>query len=104
MAHSYRICPNCDNVSLAKEEQRFCIWCGTKLVEECPQCSKPIIHSNSKFCYHCGVQYDDVRKLGGEVEGVRKNGVIGVESWTKEQTRRLEVKFPTNDFLTRRRP
>ncbi|MBI3586449.1 MAG: zinc ribbon domain-containing protein [Ignavibacteriales bacterium] len=103
MTHSYRICSNCNNVSLAKEEQRFCIWCGTRLAEECPQCSKPIIHSNGRFCYNCGARYDDVHRLS-EGEGVRKSGAIGVESWAKEQTRRLEVKFPTNDFLTRRRP
>lgn len=104
VAHSYRICPSCNNVSLAKEEQHFCIWCGTKLVEECPQCSKPIIHSNGRFCYNCGTQYNDAHKLGGGVVGLRKHGVVGVENWAKEQTRRFEVKFPTNDSLTRRKP
>lgn len=101
---SYRICPNCNNVSVAKKEQRFCIWCGTKLVEECPGCSKPIIHSNGKFCYNCGAQYNEVRKLADGGEELQQKGVLGGANWAQEQTRRLKVKLSIHDLLARRRP
>jgi len=53
----YRLCPKCGNFSHIDEEQFFCILCGTKLMEECPQCEKPILHPQGRFCYHCGASY-----------------------------------------------
>lgn len=42
---------------MAQEIQHFCIWCGSKLIEDCPECEKPILHANGKFCYNCGTSY-----------------------------------------------
>lgn len=53
----YRLCPKCGNFSHVLEEQNYCILCGTKLIDACVQCGKPILHPQGKFCYHCGASY-----------------------------------------------
>ncbi|MBI3580006.1 MAG: zinc ribbon domain-containing protein [Ignavibacteriales bacterium] len=56
----YRLCPKCGNFSHVAEEQFFCILCGTKLIEACNQCGKPILHPQGRFCHHCGATYRTV--------------------------------------------
>lgn len=98
----YRICPHCENVSFAKEEALFCVWCGTKLFDQCPECSKPVLHAHGKFCYHCGARY--ASSLSGH-DGIRdagRNGsLVGVEQWSREQQRLFDAKFPPNESLVR---
>jgi hypothetical protein len=56
-SNRYRLCPKCGNFSHVLEEQFYCILCGTKLIEQCGQCAKPILHPQGRYCHHCGTSY-----------------------------------------------
>lgn len=53
----YRLCTSCGNYCHIDEDQKFCIVCGEKMIEECPGCKEPIIYPNAKHCHRCGSQY-----------------------------------------------
>lgn len=50
----YKLCPSCGYFVGFAEAQSFCMICGTKLVEACPDCLEPIIYPVVKFCPVCG--------------------------------------------------
>ena len=50
----YMLCPSCGNFAHYSQKQVFCIFCGEKLIEECPDCREPIIYPIAKFCPACG--------------------------------------------------
>ena len=56
----YRLCPECGNFCRIEEEQKFCIVCGTKMIEECPNCKEPVIYPNAKYCFKCGREYGTI--------------------------------------------
>jgi hypothetical protein len=52
----YAFCPACNKFqdkNFWKTHHEYCGDCGTKLVQECPGCHKPIVHQGS-HCIHCG--------------------------------------------------
>lgn len=53
----YRICRSCGNFSRVDEGQIYCVVCGEKLIEKCPNCSAPIIYPTGRFCHKCGNEY-----------------------------------------------
>jgi hypothetical protein len=70
----YRLCPNCGNFCHFDEEQKFCIRCGTKMIEECLQCLEPVIYPTAKFCPACGevlVAGDDTTDARGDSDSRR---------------------------------
>ena|SRR3990172_1424992 len=102
---NFRVCANCSSVSLAAAEEHFCVWCGTKLMAECPRCSKPILHANGKYCYHCGVRYLAIGHLKSGLQPSQvKEAAYGIENWSRQQRQRFEAKFPPNQTLVRRKP
>ena len=52
-ADKYRLCPKCGNFCRIEEEQKFCIVCGEKMIEECPNCKEPLIYPTDKYCFKC---------------------------------------------------
>ncbi len=52
----YMVCPVCGNFSASAELLNFCLACGTKLINACPQCHEPILYPTGKYCPVCGVQ------------------------------------------------
>lgn len=50
----YKICPNCHNFAPFETNETFCIVCGEKLLDKCPNCSEPIIYPTSTYCPVCG--------------------------------------------------
>ncbi|MGA2667429.1 MAG: zinc ribbon domain-containing protein [Ignavibacteria bacterium] len=53
----YKLCPSCGNFSINTGHDIFCIVCGEKLIEECPNCKEPIIYPTAKYCPVCGVNF-----------------------------------------------
>ena len=45
------ICPNCGTEN--PQEARFCMYCGTTLIQRCSNCSVEI-SLDARFCMHCG--------------------------------------------------
>lgn len=52
----YRLCPNCGNFSHKIENHSYCSLCGTKLMEECPNCKIKIENPTAKYCVKCGIK------------------------------------------------
>lgn len=50
----YKLCPKCGNFSHIKENHIHCSVCGTKLIEECPNCKTKIENPTAQFCVRCG--------------------------------------------------
>ena len=50
----YKLCGHCGNFCGVAENQVYCIVCGEKLMEECPQCKEPIVYPTARFCPVCG--------------------------------------------------
>jgi hypothetical protein len=50
----YRYCPHCANFCHFTEKLDYCILCGTRMIDECPECREPIIYPTAKFCPACG--------------------------------------------------
>ena len=46
-------CPNCE--SLVHEDDSFCMYCGTELIDTCPTCGKEITLGD-RYCMHCGAE------------------------------------------------
>jgi len=57
MGYNYKICPTCDFFCNKLEKKIYCPKCGSKLIETCPNCGKPIYFPYSKFCSYCGKPY-----------------------------------------------
>ena len=53
-ADFYKLCPQCGNFSHINEKHTFCLVCGEKLIDECPECGKKIDEKAGVFI-HCGV-------------------------------------------------
>lgn len=102
-ANEYRVCPNCGNLSLAKEQQHYCVWCGTKLVGECQQCGKPILYPHGRFCHHCGNRYGFARVHNGLEQRLLNTSESAIKVWVRQEGRKLESGFPFNDPLIRRK-
>jgi hypothetical protein len=69
----YRYCPHCANFSHFADKLIYCVICGTKMIEECPECREPIIYPTAKYCPACGkgliVEKDPVVKAKNRFEG-----------------------------------
>ena len=50
----YKLCPSCGNFIHYSALQAQCVVCGEKLIDECLQCSEPIIYPRVKYCHVCG--------------------------------------------------
>ncbi|MDP2363948.1 MAG: zinc ribbon domain-containing protein [Ignavibacteria bacterium] len=50
----YNLCPKCGNFSHINENHIHCSLCGTKLIEECPNCKTKIETPTAQFCVKCG--------------------------------------------------
>ncbi len=50
----YKLCPSCGYFVGFAEAQSYCIICGTRLIEGCPDCLEPIIYPVARFCPVCG--------------------------------------------------
>ncbi len=50
----YKICPNCHNFTHYETNETYCIVCGEKLIDKCPNCLEPVIYPTSTFCPVCG--------------------------------------------------
>ncbi len=50
----YKLCPLCGNFVSFAGKDTFCIVCGTKLLEACPNCSEPVLYPVARFCPSCG--------------------------------------------------
>lgn len=49
------ICPNCDyGHYLSEADDEHCLFCGSKLITECPQCKTKLSHPQQRFCPKCG--------------------------------------------------
>jgi hypothetical protein len=55
--HLFKICPRCDFFCNVNEPDNYCSFCGTKLIETCPNCGKPIENPYANFCKYCGEVY-----------------------------------------------
>ncbi len=54
----YKLCPSCGNFADFNSNETYCILCGTKLLDACPECHAPIHYPTAKFCPSCGEKYD----------------------------------------------
>lgn len=52
----YRLCPHCGNFSHKIEKHSYCSVCGSKLIEECPNCKIKIENPTAKYCVKCGIK------------------------------------------------
>ena len=50
----YQLCPSCGSFVHFTERMSYCIVCGTRLLNDCPQCHEHIIFPTGKFCPTCG--------------------------------------------------
>jgi ribosomal protein S27AE len=50
----YRLCPQCGDFGHFELRQKFCTLCGTRMLEECPNCHEPIIYPTARNCPACG--------------------------------------------------
>jgi len=50
----YKICMQCGNFSHFSENVEFCILCGFRLIDECPECREPILYPTALYCPVCG--------------------------------------------------
>ncbi|MBI4547657.1 MAG: zinc-ribbon domain-containing protein [Ignavibacteriae bacterium] len=64
---TYSLCPNCGNFAAKAEGHKFCVLCGTKMIDQCPQCGEPIRTPTAKFCPKCGGKYQKV--IGDGAQG-----------------------------------
>jgi hypothetical protein len=49
----YLICPECA-YSTDDPNKRFCEYCRTELLCQCPQCAKPVRKEKAVYCSECG--------------------------------------------------
>ena len=49
-----KLCPACGNFVGYLEKDVFCMLCGERLTDACPQCHEPIIYPIARFCPSCG--------------------------------------------------
>lgn len=54
---AYRLCPKCLRSVPGAANERFCIQCGTPMLEACPKCKAPITSPYARFCGECGFEY-----------------------------------------------
>lgn len=50
----YKLCSVCGNFVSLSEKDQFCVICGAKLIDECPNCREPILYPVARFCPSCG--------------------------------------------------
>jgi hypothetical protein len=102
---AHRVCPNCSDVSFLREDQVFCVACGTSLTALCPSCSMPVLHPQGKFCHHCGSLINRTQSSAGESLGVMgQRPPLGVEHWVRQQRQHSDVKLPRVQSVVRRKP
>ena len=53
----YKLCPSCGNFADFLSSEIYCILCGTRLLDACPECHAPIHYPTAKFCPLCGGKY-----------------------------------------------
>lgn len=53
----YKICPKCNYFCNILEKDNYCSLCGSKLIENCPECSEVIVNPYAKYCKKCGSSY-----------------------------------------------
>ncbi len=63
----YKLCPSCGYFVGYDEAQSYCMICGTRLIEGCPDCLEPIIYPVAKFCPVCGKRLVRGNEDGGKV-------------------------------------
>jgi predicted amidophosphoribosyltransferase len=49
-----QLCPSCGSFVQYAERVSFCILCGARLLNDCPQCHEHIVFPTGKFCPSCG--------------------------------------------------
>ena len=54
MQDYYRLCQKCANYSHMDMGHVYCIVCGSKLIDRCPQCANLIEYPTARYCPHCG--------------------------------------------------
>jgi hypothetical protein len=69
MKSRYRICPACKNFSHLTEGHVFCMVCGEKMIDKCPQCQEAILYPIARHCPACGTSYG---KKGNNTEEEKK--------------------------------
>ena len=55
--NTYKLCYNCEYFCNSLEKKDYCPNCGTKLIDKCPHCGKPIDYPYAKYCPFCGERY-----------------------------------------------
>ncbi len=62
-SNTYKLCNNCDYFCNSLEKKGYCPNCGTKLIDECLHCGKPIDYPYAKYCPFCGKPYRTNSKM-----------------------------------------
>ncbi len=53
----YKICSQCDYFCREEENDKFCPFCGNKLIDKCLKCGESIDNPYALFCKNCGQKY-----------------------------------------------
>ncbi|MCB2206628.1 zinc ribbon domain-containing protein [bacterium] len=54
MVDHYKLCPLCGHFVHIHFPDKYCIACGTKLIDSCTSCNAPIESPVARFCPQCG--------------------------------------------------
>jgi len=65
--YKYKLCPVCSFFCNINEQDKFCSFCGSQLIEACPECGEAIANPYAKFCKYCGKNYPG-RNTKGNLE------------------------------------
>ncbi len=68
----YKLCPSCGYFVGYAEVQSYCMVCGTRLVEACPDCLEPILYPIARFCPVCGGRLVKGNEAGGNSQSFRE--------------------------------
>ncbi len=66
----YKLCPSCGYFVGFAEAQSYCMICGARLIEGCPDCLEPIIYPVAKFCPVCGRRLVKGNEAGGGFQSI----------------------------------
>ena len=53
----YKICTQCNYFCREEEKDKFCPFCGSKLIEKCSKCGEQINNPYAEYCKNCGGKY-----------------------------------------------
>jgi predicted amidophosphoribosyltransferase len=53
----FLLCPTCSRSVPASTAEKYCPNDGTKLLERCPCCDRPILTPFARFCAGCGQEF-----------------------------------------------